>query len=200
MTSISEIKHAANISDVWCALGGGKLRGNRGQAFWRGGKADNVALDFQKGVWFDHAANAGGDVIALVETVRGCDFREAVAWLSDFTGMDVAESRHSDNRAGNDWAADLTFATWWGRAAEMLADETLEQLPSTSSLRRGPTTLLRTIKLGGAALVGEYVEWRRRFPELTAAMAQAGRLHDARVQRRLALWIRRHCDDASQQA
>ena len=53
-TNIAEIKRRADIRDVWSALGGPELRGNRGQAFWRGGDGYSVALDFEKGLWHDH--------------------------------------------------------------------------------------------------------------------------------------------------
>ncbi len=197
MTNISELKHAAKIYDVWSALGGCKLRGNRGQAFWRGGNGYSVSLDFERGLWHDFVTNDGGDAIRLIEVVQGCDFKRACAWLAEFAGMDLTESRRSDNRADNNWATDLKWATWWAQAAAMIAEETLDQLPAASLLRHGPTALLRTIKLGDAALVGEYREWHRHFPELTTAMAQAGKRSDARLQRRLALWIRRNADDAA---
>ncbi len=99
MASIAEIKARANIQHVWAALGGGELRGNRGQAFWRGGDGYSVALDPKRGLWHDFVAGEGGDVIALVEQVRECDFKAAAAWLADFTGMDLSGSpRRSDHR------------------------------------------------------------------------------------------------------
>lgn len=197
MASIAEIKARANIQHVWAALGGGKLCGNRGQAFWRGGDGYSVALDPIRGLWHDFVAGEGGDVIALVEQVRECDFKAAAAWLAEFAGMDLsAHAVTNGNRVcpDTDWAADLRWATWWARTAEMLAELVLEELPSWSLQRRGPTVLLQTIKLGDAALVGEYREWRRRNPKLAAAMVHAGQRSDARLQRRLALWLRRYGD------
>ena len=76
-----------DISSVWAALGGGPLRGNRGRAFWRAGHGYNVALDTRKGTWFDHAAVAGGGILALVELARDCDRRAALGWLSDRFGI-----------------------------------------------------------------------------------------------------------------
>jgi hypothetical protein len=196
MVNISELKHAADIREVYSALGGGKLRGNRGQAFWRGGDGYSIALDPAKNCWFDHRDGIGGDVIAVVEAVRQCGFKEAIDWLAEFTGIPIARDNVTSFpcEPDTDWQTDLQWAGWWKIAAEMLAEQTLEELPSTSPQRHGPTTLLRTIKLGDGALVGEYVEWRRRFPELTAAMARAGQRSDARLQARLARWIRRYAD------
>jgi hypothetical protein len=195
MASIAEIKRRADIRDVWAALGGGKLRGSRGQAFWRGGDGYSVALDPNRGLWHDFVAGEGGDVIALVEQVRECDFKAAAAWLAEFTGTDLSGSpRRSDYRPDTDWAADLRWAIWWARGAELYAEWVLEELPCWSSHRRGPTVLLQTIRLGDAVLVNEYREWRRRNPKLAAAIAHAGQRSDARLQRRLALWLRRYAD------
>jgi hypothetical protein len=46
-------------------------------------------------------------------------------------------------------------------------------------------------------LVEEYRAWRRRDLELTAAMVDAGRLHDARLQRRLAKWLVKYDGEAT---
>ena len=197
MTTISELKSRAYIRDIWAALGG-TLRGNRGQAFWRGGKGDSVSLDLQRGLWHDFVTGEGGDTIRLIEVVQGCNFKQALAWLSDFTGMDLADAPHrSDNHADNDWAADLRLAQWWKIAAEALAEHALEELPSWSVQRRGPTVLLQALRLGDAALVNEFREWRRQNPELAAAMTHAGKRCDARLQRLLAQWIVNYAETAA---
>jgi hypothetical protein len=188
--NIPEIKRCANIGAVWLALGGGELRRGRGQAFWRDGDGYNVAINAERGTWHDFVSNEGGDVIALVETARGCDFRAAIGWLANFAGLSIRTNNSNRPAADTDWPTDLKWATWWKISAELLAEWILEELPGNSPKRRGPTSLLATIRLGdGAALVNEYRDWRRREPQLTTAMAQAGRRSDARVQRRLAEWI-----------
>ena len=55
----TEILNRAAIFDVWRALGGGPLRHWRGRVFWRNGDSDNVVLDDDRGVWYDHAHGAG---------------------------------------------------------------------------------------------------------------------------------------------
>jgi hypothetical protein len=192
---IAEIKELADIRHVYRALGGPKLRGKRGPAFWRGGTHFSVSLDPCKGLWCDHAAGEGGDVVALVRRVRECGFLEAAAWLAEHTGVRVSAWTRQDRGGDNDWPTDLRFATWWAAAAAVLADEALECLPWWSLERREPTALLKEIRQGGAALVDEYREWRRRFPALTAAMTKAGRRGEARVQRRLAVWLRGMVDE-----
>jgi hypothetical protein len=191
--NIAEIKRRANIRHVWAALGGPKLRGNRGQAFWRGGDGHSVSLDPNKDVWYDFVAAQGGDVVALVETVCECRFRAAIEWLADFDGVPKAgdNSTSFPRDHDTDWPTDLKWARWWKIIAETLADWALEELPPWHHQRRALTRLLSTIRLGDAALVNEYREWRRRDPLMTAGLAHAGRLHEARVQRRLARWIRR---------
>jgi hypothetical protein len=192
-TRIAEIKSRVSIYDVWSALGGGQLRRGRGQSFWRNGDGYNVALDARRGLWYDHAANEGGDVVGLVQIARGCSFVDAIEWLSDHTGISVSGLiRCSDHGAETtDWATDLRWATWWRLAAEPLAEAALVALETHSLERRGLTTLLREIRTGEASLVAEYRSWRGLDPNLTAALTKAGQQSDARVQKRVALWIRR---------
>jgi hypothetical protein len=189
---IAEIKRCADLTQVWAALGGGKLRRNRGQAFWRGGNGYSVSLDSGKGLWHDFVTGDGGDVIALVRTVHQCGFRDAVDWLADFAGVTHHDHDHHDHvhrDHDSDWPTDLHWATYFGIAAEALAEQALEELPYWHPERRGLTALLTTIRLGDASLVNEYREWRRRCSEFTSAMAHAGQRSDARKQRLLARWI-----------
>ena len=70
-----------DIHQVWAALGGGPLRGNRGRAFWRDGDGWNITLDRSKGAWYDQRDHIGGGIVALVELTIGVDRRAALAWL-----------------------------------------------------------------------------------------------------------------------
>jgi hypothetical protein len=194
MPIISDLISRCDICSVWGALGGSPLRGRRGRAFWRGGTHDSVALDLDRGLWFDHGAGEGGDAVALVQRVAGCDFREAVRWLADLTGAPEmsarAESRPAPGEAAG-WIADLKWARWWAVAAGALAELVLAQMKPSDPQREAMTALLRALRLGDAALVAEYREWRTREPALTRALARAGQRADARTQRNLAEWIRR---------
>ena len=193
--TIRERKAAANIRDVWCALGGGKLRGHRGQAFWRGGSGYSVALDPEKGLWFDHRNGVGGDSIALVMHVRQCSFRDAARWLADFAGVRSGNLHHDHDEEDSDWRSDLRAATWWAEAVQILAEDTLAELPPWHSERRGLTQLLRSIRLGEASMVAEFRSYRQRHPKWAAGLVCAGRLHDAALQRKLALWLRKRYVD-----
>jgi hypothetical protein len=208
---LQELKRRAHIAEVWVALGGGPLRhGRREQAFWRRGDGRNVAIYSQTDRWWDYVTDDGGDAIDLVRRVHRCGFRAAVAWLADFTGVRLTNSNpRADVAIDRDWATDLVWATWWRTAlvvgAELaleelslpelpleelaLAARALEWLPPLDPVRFRLTLLLASVRVGDAALVDEYRWWRRRDPEGTAAMAHAGRLHHARIQRDWAPWI-----------
>jgi hypothetical protein len=191
---IGEIRARARITDVWSALGGGKLRGRRGQAFWRNGDGYSVSVDSTRGLWHDFVTGDGGDIFTLVQTVRGCDFREALEWLADFAGIDLGTPSRGDNRADTDWATDLRRATWWARSAAALAEWALEKLPSSHPERRGLTLLLQVIRMADAVLVSTYRESRRQHPELTQALVRAGQHSDARKQRLLSRWIANYAE------
>ena len=195
--TLAEIRSRARITDVWSALGGGKLRGNRGQGFWRGGTGLNVSLDLQKGLWHDFRDNVGGDVITLVMQVQGCDFRAAVQWLADFTGVALSNGPGGWKPAADpDWPGDLERAIYWALAVEHMIEMALEELEPWSLKRRGLTRLLHDIGLGDATLVAVFRAMRQRDPLMADGLVRAGQLHDARLQRRLTQWLRRYLNGA----
>lgn len=77
---------AACISDVAVALGFGELI-HRGRDEWgalcplHDDHVPSLCLNARRGLWYCHACSEGGDVIDLVRRLRGCGFRDAVAWL-----------------------------------------------------------------------------------------------------------------------
>jgi hypothetical protein len=135
----------------------------------------------------------GGDVIALVRTARQCDFKEALQWLADFTGVAFTgdTQQHRDD-VDSDWPGDLKRARWWRVTAQVLAEWALEELAPTDPERWVYTSLLQRIRSTDKALVNSYLEWRKRDPKFTAAMTHAGRLRSAQVQRQLAQQIMRN--------
>jgi hypothetical protein len=169
-----------------------------GTGFWRNGDGLNIALDAQRGFWFDFRDNTGGDIVSLVETAKQCTFPEAARWLADHVGMSLSPATGHPERTDTDWPADLRRATWWRIAAVALLDRALETLPDTHPERQGLTSLVSALSLGPATLVDEYREWCRRAPAITYAMVRAGRRADARGQKRLALWLMRRCADDPQ--
>jgi len=179
------------------------LRGSgderRARAIWRDGEGWNIAFNIAKNVWHDHATGESGGVIALVETALGCGHRDAMVWLADRFGT-TRSAAPATVRAPADsgWDADLRRAVWWAIAAAAMAEETLEALPANHPERRIMTRLLAALRLGDAALVNEYRDWRQREPELTTAMTEVGRRHEARVQRKLAQWLKGYFDETQE--
>lgn len=48
----------------------------------------------KRGVWRNHETGEGGGIVALVQSVRSCNTRDAMQWLADFTGQDRPPSPH----------------------------------------------------------------------------------------------------------
>lgn len=105
-----------DIRDVWRALGGGPLRGNRGRAFWRDGDGPNVSLNPNKGVWYDQARGEGGGIVKLVQAALGCDKKTGRAWLHDNFGVTIGEEHTPEER--REWARRMEAAR--AAAAELI--------------------------------------------------------------------------------
>src|SRR5262245_21265878 len=118
MPNMAELKRRADIRDVWAALGGGKLRRLRGQAFWRNGDGYNVLLNTRRGTWHDFVTGDGGDVIELVRAVHQCGFMDAAEWLAHHTGVLVSSWTREERTIDADWPTDLKWAIWWSLSAE----------------------------------------------------------------------------------
>jgi len=120
-----------SLCDVWTALGGGPLRAGRGLAFWRDGDGLSVSLQSDKRAWFDHVTATGGGILALVETVLGCDRRGALEWLSDRYGIARSERTPSERR---DYSRRLELARLAAAAIVERRDDYLSDLRTASSL------------------------------------------------------------------
>jgi hypothetical protein len=195
-TAAADIISQVRISAVWAALGGGELRHGRGVAFWRkGADGYNVSLDDAKGTWYDHAAGAGGGVLALIEKARGSSRADALRWCADLAGVPMEDRPLSaEDRAR--WAAeqraierDLPAALYWRRGAVLLGQKTLVELkaalfdpiapqPEPGEIYRLTQQVARWQRMDGAALVAEYGWWREHSPDLTAGMVHAARLRE----------------------
>lgn len=82
-----EIVARIDIKTVWTALGGGRLRHERGRAFWRDGDGLNISLNSDKAVFYDHASGRGGGVLDLVQTARACNRKESLEFTADLAGV-----------------------------------------------------------------------------------------------------------------
>lgn len=173
-----------DIVSVWSALGGGPLRGKRGQAFWRNGDGHCVGVNAEKGTWRDYRDGTGGGALALVETVLGCPRSDALRWLEGNCGLDARRSFTRQERTEHvKQIAERTKAESWGIAARALSEQALDELETNDPGRADCTRLLGNIRTDGPALIGEYRTWRENHPELTEAMVRAGMSSQARVQR-----------------
>jgi hypothetical protein len=178
---------SVHLLPVWHALGGGPLRGKRGNAFWRGGDGLSVALDLSKGKWYDHRDGRGGGVLALVETALGCDRRTALQWLETNCGIDPFRPLSVDDWR-NYWR-ERKEAVHFGIAAKALAEEILDQLDASDPTRAVQTQMLAIIRADEPVLIEEYRMWRQNYPELTRALVRAGASSRARSERRLAFYL-----------
>jgi hypothetical protein len=95
----AEIVQRVRISDVAEALGV-KLNRTRRRAIasWREGRHFSVSLDDGKNVWHDFVSGQGGGVVDLIVRIRGCDRKEALAWLSDFAGVPLDQQSDNERR------------------------------------------------------------------------------------------------------
>lgn len=74
----------------------GSINGEAGQSLWiwrRGPKA---------GEWADGAAGTGGDILALVQSGLGGEFREALQWAADWTGAKALDNETPAQREARD--------------------------------------------------------------------------------------------------
>jgi hypothetical protein len=195
-TAAADIISQVRISAVWAALGGGELRHSRGVAFWRkGADGYNVSLDDAKGTWYDHAAGAGGGVLALIEKARGSSRADALHFVADVAGVPLDDKELSpDDKAR--WARErrelekhLPAARLWRRGAVALGEEALIELkaalfdpiapqPEPGEIYRLTQQVARWQRMEGAELVAEYGWWREHSPDLTAGLVHAARLRE----------------------
>src|SRR5690242_14406683 len=120
--SLEALLQMVRITAVWPALGGGRLRGNRGQAFYRGGDGWNVSLNDEKGTYFDHRENQGGGILDLIKRVLGITRSQAVDWLYAFAGVEPTADRAEAVREWKQRAAaarsEAALFTQWRRTEE----------------------------------------------------------------------------------
>jgi hypothetical protein len=125
----------------------------------------------------------------LVHCHAGCAQADIIAALRERGLWPEYRERRLRPASDPDRARDMARADSWRKSAILLAEWLLETISLTDPARMPLTALLRVVHLGDDALLSEYRAWRMRDPELTAGLVHAGRLSNARLQRRLAQWI-----------
>jgi hypothetical protein len=116
MNALSQVR----FIEVWRTLGGPEIRSGRAPAWWWGSRDPNVSIDPERGAFYDHVQNRGGEVLVLVETVLNCDRAHALAWLGE---EGFIESRHLSREERREYARRKSQATsasvdigYWRRA------------------------------------------------------------------------------------
>ena len=83
----------------WPAIAGTVARAlcgepsSRTRTEMRFGRRGSLSVKLDSGTWFDHEADEGGGVVALVERERRCSTREALEWLESAGFVDSAGKR-----------------------------------------------------------------------------------------------------------
>jgi hypothetical protein len=210
-----EMVRRCRIVAVAEALGLDVKRG-RCRAAWRNGDGWNVALDDERGAWYDFVGNDSGGVLALIERCLGCERREAAEWLASYMGarLDDGPASFKDRRQmarqrAQD-AADSTAAGYWqsqylAHLEAVLAqskarlDEHLAADEDPPELLAGPVASLTAIHgriraARGGELLRLYRWFRDADPERVAAFVAEGKAdaeHAGRVAAVLvAAWAR----------
>lgn len=182
-----ELVASVSIAEVWSWLGGHELRGKRGRAFWRETRDFNIALNSEKGTWYDHARAEGGGILSLIERVRGCSRGDAIRWLSHAAGVSLdgqvptrAAREHARQRARE--------ASWWrtGRIASMeaqhrriLADRDAGTLLDIENYAAIAQELWRLRSASTPALISFFDAAEAADPGETRRMVDYGRTDEA---------------------
>jgi hypothetical protein len=193
------------ISEVWRAVGGGKLQRGRGQAFWRNGDGWNISLDDAKGTWFDHAHGDGGGILGLVVLVRGGSRQDALRWLADFAGVELDSPADPKQRAQwireqRAFKRDVADARYWVRAAILLIESDLAVeksklfdptagQPDLSLIDAYEAILGRVRGVGDLTLVEEYRAFKTADPHTAAAFVRWAKAQEQAEIRALERWF-----------
>jgi hypothetical protein len=78
--------HSAEIAQALLGQPTRELSNNQQLRFGRKGSLAVVTGGAKAGCWFNYENGLGGDIIDLIERVRGVDFRDAVAYAEQFIG------------------------------------------------------------------------------------------------------------------
>lgn len=91
----SELKRQASdrCDEIAVKLLGNPTQADRREMRWGSHGSRVLDLGRKRGLWYDHENGTGGDMIALVRDVLGCDFSAAVDWLHSELSLPRPERR-----------------------------------------------------------------------------------------------------------
>ncbi len=95
-----EIKHHVDIVSLFASFGvrlTARGKGWVGRCPWHEDKEPSLSVDREKGLYHCFGCGESGDVVSLVEKVRGVGFREALEYLKSHTGS-LPSARQRDGR------------------------------------------------------------------------------------------------------
>lgn len=177
-----------SIVDVWHRLGGGPIRRGRATAWWREGDAPNIAVDVERGVWFDHARGVGGGVLDLVRTVSDCNKSDAVRWLCSEGFIQDHEASPDERRraaahcdALDAVAGDIEY--WRQGRITNLECEKINAIARDDEARLAASASeLYRLQTDGAAVVEAYRNHLAQDPREARRLIQWGREDDRHAQ------------------
>ena len=190
----TEVVNAVKISRVWRALGGSDPVHGRARGFYRDG--DNpqaVALDDEKGCWFDHRDGIGGGVLDLIIRTRGGTRADALNWLADLIRVQLVD-RPPQPRVIDAALRVRQEANQFASAVRIMSEAVLESLPVETDERMTYTAVVADLR---TAPMAKYLDWRDREPEVTAGLVEWGRQRDRRLQISLARFLMTEVANAS---
>jgi hypothetical protein len=189
MSDLEQALDRVPITAVWEALGGKPLRFHRAPAIWRDTKDRNVALNDDKGTWYDHARGEGGGILDLIRRVRDGGRKDALRWLGDRFGIPLSEPRWTpeqraewsrQRRAAERAARPLAqCALWWlqERAAELnemkRAAVRIDHI-DVDALAFAARELCRLDNLTADDVLQEYLRHKQEHPSECAGLVLAG--------------------------
>ena len=128
MKPIAELKQLTDLHAVARALGIAEWPNKAGICCspLRPDRSESFSIFESKGelFWKDHGTGEGGDLIRLIQIVRGCDIKEAVSWLAAHCG--VKREEKSVQRKPSAWKDLELISIYDYRAADgVLKHQTL---------------------------------------------------------------------------
>ena len=183
--------YAARVPNLKPARG----KKRRGPCPIHRGTDSNFAVDVETGLWicFSQCGNRGGDILTLEQALTGADFRTALAAVYAIVGRPIPDRAAFTREELRAWQEEqrqarreASEAGYFADVVAMLAEQALDEFGPFSPERAAYTSLIRRLRSDPVAV---YCEWRRRTPEVAAALAEAGRRHQRRIQRLLLAYV-----------